>query len=152
MSRASKLFGNFSVVTFTDTTPILRQPDMSGANYRQHYSMKAKRRKVGNYIMPKRVGIERPSLQNLYFQAAGIHRAVTGFCYSTCAGGSAAPGDKGGNTKRCLEQSPFSGVFTTSYLPGSPRSSIIAQALFDYWRGRSADARGDIRPAVCRDC
>jgi hypothetical protein len=40
-----------------------------------------------------------PSLQNVYFRAAGIHRAVTGFCYSTCAGGSAAPGDKGGNTK-----------------------------------------------------
>src|SRR4051812_40150074 len=46
MSRASKLFGNFSVVTFTDTTPVLRQPDTSGANYRQHYSMKARRRKV----------------------------------------------------------------------------------------------------------
>src|SRR5258705_11651114 len=49
MSRASKLFGNFSEVTFTDTTPILRQPDTSGANYLQHYSMKARRRKVGNY-------------------------------------------------------------------------------------------------------
>src|SRR3954471_24435000 len=49
MSRASKLFGNFSEVTFTGTTPMLRQPDTSGANYLQHYSMKARRRKVGNY-------------------------------------------------------------------------------------------------------